>query len=341
MQSLFFWNTWQRDYRLLWYALGFIFILSLGLMWFYYFQGAEAIIHWEKNQQQKIVETTVHAFRLGPFQLTVPSESYVIFEFLGGSGIQHNLISSSIYLVVLFTCAIVLLSIITTLERFWYFAGSGVFVLFLLSLRLDVLQIKGATGYGTPIAALVCFLTASFYFRYFRPNTSFLIRVGTFATITLLFVIAVLFFSEVNSPLLHLVVTSYPSALILSSLFLIMIAHEIIVSFVYITNQVSVGKNVSHFAIISLVYIINVILTCLYEIGGIHWNFLYINLFLLATISGILGIWGFRLRESLYENIFPFAPFGAFFFVALASICFVTIGQLLGNGNDAAVKVIR
>jgi hypothetical protein len=341
MQSLFFWNSWPKDYRWLWYFLSALFVASIGLLWFYYFQGADAVISWERIQQQKIIETTVHTFRLGPFQLAVPSESYVIFEFLGGSDIHHNVFISSGFLVIFFMCAIVLLSLITTLERFWYLAGTAIFILFVVTLRLDVLQIKGAGGYLTPIAVMVCYLSASFYFKYFRSHTSFLIRVAVFTAITLLVAIVVVVFSKVNSPLLHLVVTAYTPALVLSTLFLIMVAHEIVVSFVYITNQVSAGKNVSHFAIISFIYIINVILTCLYEIGGINWNFLYINLFLLATVSGILGIWGFRLREPLYENIFPFAPFGAFFFIALGSICFITISQFLGNGNDAAVKIIR
>jgi predicted Zn-dependent protease len=43
----------------------------------------------------------------------------------------------------------------------------------------------------------------------------------------------------------------------------------------------------------------------------------------------------------MYQNIFPFAPYGAFFFLSLAAICFATVGQLLSNANDPAIKVIR
>ncbi|MEX2234970.1 MAG: hypothetical protein WD824_22600, partial [Cyclobacteriaceae bacterium] len=36
-----------------------------------------------------------------------------------------------------------------------------------------------------------------------------------------------------------------------------------------------------------------------------------------------------------------FRPTGAFFYVALGAICFITISQFLGNGNDAALKIVR
>jgi hypothetical protein len=73
----------------------------------------------------------------------------------------------------------------------------------------------------------------------------------------------------------------------------------------------------------------------------IEWNFIYINLYLLLSISAILGLWGFKLRESLYANIFSFSPYGAFFFMALGTICFITIAQLLGTSNDPALRIIR
>jgi len=47
------------------------------------------------------------------------------------------------------------------------------------------------------------------------------------------------------------------------------------------------------------------------------------------------------LRERLYDAILSFRPGGAFFYVALATVCFITISQLLGNANDAALKVVR
>jgi hypothetical protein len=340
MSSISFWKGWTPSYRKLWFAASGIFLFSLLFMWFSYFQGAGGVIQWEKIQEQKIIETTVHSFRLGPFSLTVPGESYVIFEYLQGGVLQHNTTASYIFLAILMFSAMVLLSAITTFGRFWYFGGMSLFILFVVSLRLDALRIFGMSGIAVPTAILVVFLAVSFYFKSFSPHTSFISRLLIFLSLTAITGLIIFFFAAVNFPLLQLAVVAYIPALILSILFIIMVSHEILASFVYITSQ-GTSKSLRHFAIISLIYMVNVLVTCLHEMGTIQWDFIYLNLYLLISLSAILGLWGFKLREPLYENIFPFSPTGAFFFIALGSICFITIGQLLGNDNDAALKVVR
>ncbi|HXR81745.1 MAG TPA: hypothetical protein VN763_12535, partial [Saprospiraceae bacterium] len=90
MHSVFFWKSWVSTYRSLLFSVAGIFLFSILFMWFGYFQGADGVIHWEKFQEQKIVETTVHEFRLGPFILDVPGDSYAILEYFNGSHIVPN-----------------------------------------------------------------------------------------------------------------------------------------------------------------------------------------------------------------------------------------------------------
>ena len=86
MHPLFFWKDWPRPYKTVWFSLSAVFIFSLGYLWFTWFQGTHGVIEWQRLQEQKIIETAVHEFRVGPFQLTVPGESYVIFESFFHSG---------------------------------------------------------------------------------------------------------------------------------------------------------------------------------------------------------------------------------------------------------------
>lgn len=340
MQSFFFWKEWPRTYRTLWFVLAGLFIFSLAFLWFTWFQGNDGIINWEKIQQQKIVETTVHQFRVGPFQLNIPGESYVIFEYLHGGDIRHNSIASYVFLAVLVISCMVLLTVITTLPRFWYFTGMALFIFFVLALRLEVLLIFGERGYLIPVVILFLFIALSFYFKSFRPGTTFQARLISFLALAAVWGLIIHFFSSIPFPMLHLVVTAYVPALVLSVLFMIMVAHEILVSFVYISSQGTSGS-LRHFAIISFIYLINVLITCLHELGVIDWQFLYVNLYLLLTTSALLGLWGFKLREPLYQSLLPFRPTGAYFYAALGSICLITISQLLGNANDAALKIVR
>lgn len=340
MHSVFFWKSWSPSYRITLYVLGAIFLVSLLFLWIGYFQGADAVIHWEKFQEQKVVETTVHEFRLGPFVLNVPGDSYAILEYFNGSHIVPNTTASYVFLLVITITAIVLLALITMVPRFWYFLGMTLFIIFIVSLRFEVLGIAGYYNRGPAIVVLLMYVLPAFYFKHVNTSISLISRIVAFTAVTLSVCVIIFFFSTVDFPFYHLTLTAYTPALILCILFIIMVSHEILASLVFIVGQGS-GKSLQHLSIVSVIYIANVIITCLHELGVIHWDFIYINLYLLLTISAILGLWGFGQRESMYQNIFPFSPYGAYFFLCLGAICFVTVGQMLNNANDPVVKIIR
>jgi hypothetical protein len=340
MQSRWFWNTWINDFKLLWFILLGIFIFSFLLLWFDYSHGVENVIHWNKIQEQKVLESVVHSFNVGPFELTVPAENYVILEYFNGSNIQLNQFVLLSFIAVLTLGILVLLTVITTLDRFWYFVGMALFILFVVSLRLDVLNIFGQRNQIPVITVLAFFILTSFYFQSLNKSVGFNARLIVFMAWSVIIGAIIHFFSQVPYPFLHLSVTYYSVALMLTVIFVLMVAHEIPASFVYVVSQGNT-KNLRHFGLISVIYILNVIITCLHEMGVIHWNFIYTNLYLLISVSAILGLWGFRHRENLYQNIFSFAPYGAYFYAALASICFITIAQFIGTANDPALHVIR
>ena len=340
MHSVVFWRSWSPSYRTLMYILLAVFVFALFYLWYGYFLGADGIIHWQRFQEQKVVETTVHSFRLGPFVLNVPGDSYAILEYFNGSPIVPNTVASYIFLVLITITAVLLLSIITTLPRFWFFLGMGLFIAFIVSLRFEVLAIAGYTNRAGVVAVLLLFVLPAFYFNQIRSRTPFLNRLITFSAITIFTALVVQLFTAVSYPFYHLALTAYTPGIILTIVFIIMVSHEIMASFVFIAGQGST-KSLQHLSIISVIYLVNIVITCFHEMGIIDWNFIYINLYLLLTCSAILGLWGFRKREFMYQNIIPFAPYGAIFFLALATICFATTGQMLNNANDPALKVIR
>lgn len=106
-----------------------------------------------------------------------------------------------------------------------------------------------------------------------------------------------------------------------------MIAHEIPASFVYLTGQAGGGtRNALHFTVIMLLYILYLFILYFDEAGIVSLHLSEISVYLLLIISTVLGLWGFRQREHLYENIFPFNPVGALLYVALAAIALFTTG---------------
>lgn len=336
-----FWKSWPYDYRYVGYTIAFLFVSALVFLAYSYSQGNDAIIHWEKFQDQKVIESALHEFQLGPFTLSIPAENFVVSEYFNGSMITPNVNASYVYLFLLMVSAVMVVTIITTFDRFWFITGIVLFILFIYTLKLPVLLLFGNNDHWSTIIFSILIGSAGAYFNILRNQTTFLTRLAFFSFLFIGVSLVIYFFSGVPIPFLHLAVTSYMGALVITLLFILLIAHEIPAALVLLISKNSTGsKSLQHFMIISVIYLVNLILTGLHQIGVIDWNFIYINIYLLFIISGVVGFWGFRSRESLYENILPFHPFGAFLYLALGTIAFATLGNFLGNMNDSALRIL-
>jgi hypothetical protein len=340
MQALNFWKNWSLENRVYSFIAILLCFISVLALWYYNFQGPGNVISWDTIQEQKVIESVGHSFSVGPFTLHVPMESFVNFEYFQGSQLQHNFLASYLFLII-FACAVtILVSIITALERFWFYVGAGFVLLFFVSLRFEVLSLFGFEDKTATIGVLVLYGLPTIYFGIFAKYTSFKIRLITFAFITTFVGFLIAYGATVPYPFLQLTMTAYLPALVLSLVFIIMVSHEFFSTFLYLSNQAS-SKKLRHFVILSAIWLINLVITALHEMGVVNWDFVYINIYLLLSVSAIIGIWGFRERERLYENVLPFAPLGFLFYLAMAVVCFITTAQLLGNANDAPLRIIR
>jgi hypothetical protein len=263
----------------------------------------------------------------------------VVFEYFNGSVLTPNTTASYIFLAVMALSLTVLITVISTMERFWSLVAMGLFILVLVALRLEVLGLAGQYNRIPTIVVLVLYTLPAFYFARFATHTALGVRLLVFAAITVVLGGLIAALSDVALPFQHLAVTAYAPALVLSVLFIILVAHEIFAGFLAITSQGS-SKSLRHFSLLGVIYFANLVITVLYRLDVIEWNFVYINLYLLLTVSAVLGVWGFRHREPIYAEIISFRPAGAYFYLALGAICFATIGQLLGNANDPALDIV-
>lgn len=342
MQSLFFWKNWTREYKFWWYALILLLLAGLVFLWSGYFRAPQGLTEWNTYQDQQTIESISHTFDLGNFEFVVPIDSYTTFEYYNAGPLQVSTTTSYIFVAVLALMSMVLLTVITTLPRFWYYTGVGLFVLFLVSMRLDVLGLFGQRNFTPVIVTAVVFIAVSFYFNAFNTTASFTLRALVFLALTSVLGIIVHFCSAVEHPFLYLSVSSFIPGMIITVLFMFMIAHEILAGFVYLTSQSETNsKSLRHFAVISLIYLVNLVLAYMNEAGFIEWDFVFINLYLLFTVSAILAIWGYKKRDQMFDNIISYYPFGAYFIAGLAVIAFTTTAVMLHSYNDAALRIIR
>lgn len=342
MHSLQYWKSWAKVYQRIGLVIVSAFVVSLLFLWVSWFMAPFPVLEWLEIQEQELVQIPVHTFQQGLLELTISGDSYLIFERLLGSTLKPNPLAGYFFLTILTICLVMLLTIVTTLKRFWYLVGMGLFILAIAGFRLEIIQMFGLSNKIFTIAALALYVIPSFYFQFFKPGTSFLIRLFTFSLITLLVAIFVFSYSTVDLPFLHLSVTGITVGIILSVVFIFMVSHEILASFVYVASQsAKQSKSLNHFLIISTIYMINLALAYAHKIGMINWDFMYINFYLLLTISGILGVWGFRHREPQYEGVMTADPFGVYLFLSLGAICFATTGYFIGTANDSALVTIN
>lgn len=341
MNNRWFWKSWSNEYRWHGYFLAAVAAVSFFFFVYYHFKGVDSVIAWERFQEQKIVETSIHEFELGPFELTIPTNVYLLFEYFQGGRLVPNVYISYVFVLVLVISFIYLITIFSALERFWYFAASALVILFLVSLRLDVLRVFGLGKNYYSIGVIALYVLPSFYFNAFNKTASFRFRLLSFTGITLLVAASIGFFARVSLPFLYLSVTAYVPALVLTVLFIIMVAHEVPAAFLYLTTQAQASKGLKHFLVIMLIYLLNLVLIYAHDQGFISWDILYLDIYLIFSVTVVLGLWGWKHREVLYGNVLPFYPFGAYFYLAMASIAMITFALLMGTANDSPLEALR
>jgi hypothetical protein len=338
--TLQFWQGWPRSNRILFLTFLGVFAAALAIMWVAFFMQPSPTIELKTISEADISEIIVDQFSKGPFDFTVRGNNYVILQRQLGSTLTPNEVVSYIYLVALAAFVIGMLAVISTLGRFYYLAGMGVFILFVTTLSPEML---GVFGYGKVFSVVIMAMygLASFWFFYFATTATFTKRVLLFTVVTVCIWGLIYFFSLTPKPFTFLAASSAEAGLIACGLFIVTVSHEIIAAFVFAATQSPrQRKSLNHFLWITLIYMINLALAYSVRFGFIKWNLITIDLFLLLTISGILGIWGIRQRQKTFEGIIDGDPYAVYAFLFTGALTFVTIGMFMLNANDTALSAI-
>ncbi len=342
MNSIAFWKLWSKPNQIFFWLLSLILLFSIAFFWYAYFLNPAPVITWQQFQQLNVEEVQIKTFPVGIFDIPISSDNFLVYEVLAGSELQPNITASYFFLVVFLTAMLVLLVVVSYLSRFWFIMGMAVFCVFAITLQVESTQVLGLTNKIPSILFLIVFCSLAFFFHAIRKVSSFIIRFVSFAALLLLMLMVIVFFSQAQDPLLHISVNGFTLAVMLTLIFILMVAHEIPAAFINVITQGNTqSKSMRHFLVIVGFYIFNLILAYGIKIGYIGLNIWVIDFFLLFTISAVLGIWGFRQREPQYENIFLADPLGTYFILGMALIAFATIGNFMATANDTILIVFK
>lgn len=344
MSDLFFWRQWPGTYRNLYLVSLAVCLAALALYIIWHIRGVDATIHWQIQQQLQSIPVQVAAFSRSLFDFTIDSPTYFVTEQFVASTDQVHTTGIYIFLLFLALSVVLILSLITDLSRFWYIVGMGIFILLLASFKLDLLQVFGLRNNALFIASVATYTLLSYYFHAFRTDVSLQMRLFAFGALTLLFALLVIFFSRISYPLVSLAGNGIIIPVALSLVCIVMVSHEVMNGFLYLVTQsggIGGRNSLMHFSLISLIYLINIALLYARNARFISWDIFYIHPFYLFLFSLLLGIWGFKKRNTLFDHIIPFYPNGAFLYLGLATISLVTIGYFFVSGNDSMLEMIE
>lgn len=344
MQSLFFWKDWSRPFKFLYLVLFIIFCAVVAWMLYAHFTGTEIFINWNILGETKKTDAIINTFKLGPFSLTVSAENTIFYQRFEGSAPIIHVLSYYVFLIITVVAANILLTIITTLSRFWFYVGMAFFAIFLVNLKLELLLLFDTDWKIGLIVPLILFLPTSYYFNVINPGISFIRRLGVFTLLTIGIAVLIHFSAGLSYPFFYIATSGIINPIIISLIFILLIAHEIINWMVYIitnANTPSSKNTLSHFIVLIVIYMTNLILVYFHETNKIDWDIIYVDLFFLLLISTVLGIWGYKQREEQYDYLFKFAPIGAIFYITMAICCMGSIAHLLTTGNDVALEIFR
>lgn len=339
MSEARFWEAWPPVYQRIGFALLLLLVVAAGFLGYYRITGDLSIISWEDHYHQEAAQQVVHRFSKGPFEFAIPADAYYTFVYFGAGPIVPNATAGYLFVIMLALAVAVLVTVITTLDRFWFLVGMALLILFIVSLRTEVLRMPGWDMRLPTIATIVIYGLAAYYVHAIKPATGLLIRFALFLALSVVYIVCCIFLSRVEYTVLHLSVTLYVAGMILSVIFILSVGHEIPAFFV---NTVSRGssKSLRHFLLISALYMLTLFATYMHEAQLTDWD-IFVDPYLLLAISSALGIWGFQQRRPLYENIIPYSNAATMAYLAMGIIAFTTIAHLLGTGNDPALKVFR
>lgn len=342
MSDIRFWDSWHKGYKNLFQLLGITVIVTLSLFWIAYFVYPAPLLTWEHFQLLETESVPVKNITVGLFDFSLSADNNLVYESMLGGVLQPEALAYYFFLVIILISSLVMLTIVTTLSRFWFLMGTGIFILFLASLRMETLQLFGFEGKVIPGIIIFIYIALAFLFQSFRKQTGFIARLLTFVLTTITIGVVIYVGSPIVFPFLQLSASAISFGLIITLIFIFLVAHEIIGAIIGVVSQRQNNPNsLRHFGIFSIVYVLNLLLTYFQTTGFITWGVYTINLFLLLSISAVLAVWGFRQREEQYRTIISADPFGVYLMVSLFLIAFGSISFFFLSGNDPAIKLIK
>ncbi|MFY0625112.1 MAG: hypothetical protein JXR07_02375 [Reichenbachiella sp.] len=344
MNNIDFWSEWEAPDRLIFKILSTSLLLLVITVLIFQLGDVSYFFDWEITAQLQEVLYPIHSNHSALLESTINTEISLILQKVTGG---YRLLAPwmiYLFLVILYTAVMGILTMVSYTSRFWFIACMGLLILVVAGSGVGRLGLLGLEDKVVIGANSALFIFPAYYFNSVNKSVSKRIRFVTFMSLMLLSTGAIIITASVEAPLLQMAYHSYWPALVLSVIFILLIGHEIVYSILALTTE-GVSQNESgnarHFIVFSFVYLLNVALVYFKNTGYLDWDIYYINPFLLLSVSAVLGVWGLKGREVLYGKTLPFHPYAIVIYLSLGIVCLTSIVFYSISGNDSTIEALE
>lgn len=344
MNDLLFWKVWSPSERRM--AVGALLVLALGLA-FLFWQCIDPlgnVVQWNVVSELSETSAVVDVLQLGQWQYGISTPTHLVTESFMSSVMEVNAWTVYLFWIGALIGLSLVLAALTTMSRFWYLAGTILFILFLAFAKLETLRVFGTENRLLFLTATSLYAGVSYYFHAFRPDLGIATRIAGITGVSIVLAALVAFGSASPVPALTAAAYSFPLWLVVTMLFLLVSATEIMAGLVWLSTSGEAGKGRSglvQFIVISVLYLVLLLLIYLQNTRQIDWNLTLINPFYLALASGVLGIWGFRRRADSTQGLLPFRSAGFWLYMGLFTVAASFGGLMAGTANDPVLETLE
>jgi len=337
-----FWSDWPQSLQKILLVFGSLFFISIIYTFYTDLRGVQNILDWQIIGQRTPQTFPILQLELGNLYVPLSVTNSLISETFIGGPVVVNQFANYFFLLILLGIIVLGTTSITYLPRIWYLISNMIFAALIWYLKLDQLVLFGLEDNTAFVLVTISYLGSGYYFTSLRQDKDFISRFSTIAGITILWIIVIGFFAEVEKPFQLIAANGFLVPYIIGLVFIMMVSHEILHFILVAISRPGVisGNNLTRFTLFSIIYLVNIILLLLFDTHVISWNLIYLNPYTLLGISSILGLWGLQTRKELFKSISHY-PILVFMYIVMGLCCFGTIFYFLGNANDPILQVVK
>jgi Flp pilus assembly protein TadD len=322
----------------------FVFVLTIAVSAYFQLFGTDIAFPLEKVRKTQSINLSLHDVHDFVFDLPIPARNYIILQGYLAPEQSISISISYIYLAVTALCLAFIAAAATYFSRLWFLIFQSILVIWIITLKLPYLSLFGIDNQLFNFAFVVLFLGVGYIFHAYKTEKSLFLKWLSFLGLIAVLFGFIAFGSSQESPLLFVAQHAVIIPIILAAIFIGNVAYDVLLHIVYILANKKTeneGSNLGHFIVLSLLYLGYVGLTFSRNDFLIRWDIVYLDEFLLLTVSAILGIWGFRKRNELINAQLSFAPLGAYLYLIFGILAFTTIGWIFATANDPLIDTFE